>query len=291
MASGNGNPPVETVSRRHPLLRRLAKNRLALAAICLLVVVHTAAVFAPALSTHSPEEISLTNRFAKPNPTNWLGTDENGRDIYSRLLHGGRVTLAVGAGAMLIAITLGVTLGATAGFFGGWADSIIMRITDGLLSVPMFFFLLLVLAVFGPSTANVVGAIGLTSWMMTARVVRGEVLKVKTMLYIEAARAVGTRDLRIVTRHVLPQAIPSIIVSATLCIAYGILNETALSYLGLGIQPPVPTWGNMLMGAQNYVWNAPLIPVFPGVCVFLTVLAYNFLGDGLRDALDPTQVH
>ncbi|MBI3969431.1 MAG: ABC transporter permease [Chloroflexi bacterium] len=268
------------VTRRHPV---------AALAVLFLGVVHLIAILAPVLLAHSPEEIDLLRRLAGPSPEHLLGTDENGRDVLARLVYGARVSLSVGLISMLISIVLGTLLGGVAGYVGGAVDAIIMRVTDGMLSIPLFFFVLIVVAVFGPTIFNLVLVIGLTSWMVGARVVRAEVLRCKQLDYVTAARALGGSGGRIFFRHVLPQAGPSIIVASTLGVAYAILIESSLSYLGLGVQPPVPSWGNMLTGAQRYVWTAPYLALYPGGLILLTTLAYNGLGDGLRDALDPHQ--
>jgi peptide/nickel transport system permease protein len=200
-------------------------------------------------------------------------------------MYGGRVSLGVGFASVLAAMTIGVALGGIAGYFGGRVDALIMRVADGMLSIPLFFFMLTALALFGSTLPNLIAAIALTSWMAVARVIRGEVLSCKTLEYVEAAHAVGANHLRILWRHILPQALPSVIVAATLGVAYAILTESALSYLGLGVRPPTPSWGNMLSGARSYLWTAPHLAMFPGLLILLTVLAYNSLGDGLRDAL------
>ncbi|MBI4278428.1 MAG: ABC transporter permease, partial [Armatimonadetes bacterium] len=252
-----------------------------------LVVVHLVAIFAPSLAPHSPEAIDLFNQLAPPSRDHPLGTDENGRDILSRLLYGARASLAVGLAAMLMAITVGTTLGSLSGFYGGWADVVLMRVTDGMLTIPTFFLALLILAVFGSGIHNVVLAIGLTGWMVVARVVRAEVLRILPQEFVLASRAIGAGNARVVVRHILPQTFPSVIVAATLGVAFAVLAESALSYLGLGVQPPTPTWGNMLTGAQHYVWTRPRLAVYPGVAILLTVLSYNAIGDALRDTLDP----
>lgn len=268
--------------------KRFARNRLALAALAVLILLHVAVILAPVLSPSSPNTVSLVARFAPPSDTHPLGTDEMGRDLLARLLYGGRISLGIGFAAMLGAMILGTALGAISGYWGGAIDAIIMRITDAMLSFPLFFFLLTVLALIGSSITNVILVIALTSWMNVARIVRSEVLKVKTLQFVEAARAIGSRSWRILFRHVLPHTIPSVIVAATLGVANAILTESALSYLGLGVKPPDPSWGNMLSTARSYIWNAPHLVLYPGLAIFVTVLLYNALGDGLRDALDPT---
>jgi peptide/nickel transport system permease protein len=200
---------------------------------------------------------------------------------------GARVSLAVGFLAMSISVSVGVAFGALAGYFGRWQDVVLMRFTDAMMALPTLFVILAALAVFGGGPVTVTIVIGLTAWMPVARVVRGEFLRWRVTEFIDAARVIGARDARIMFRHILPQVVPSIIVAATLNVAFAILTESAISYLGLGIRPPLPSWGNMLQNAQIYIWSAPSLAVYPGVLILTTVLAYNFLGDGLRDALDP----
>jgi peptide/nickel transport system permease protein len=189
---------------------------------------------------------------------------------------------------MLAAILIGSLLGALAGFFGGWVDTVISRLIDGMLSIPMFFFLLTALSVFGSSLPVLVLAIALTNWMQVARIVRGEVLANSEKQYVESATALGLTRIKTLFQHVLPQSAPSIIVAATLGVAYAILTESALSYLGIGVRPPTPSWGNMLADARGYIWQAPLLTVWPGIFIFISVLSFNTLGDALRDATDPT---
>jgi peptide/nickel transport system permease protein len=269
------------------LWRRFRRNRLAVAAILYLLIVHLAAVFAPSLVAHEPEAMDLINQFAGPSREHPLGTDETGRDILARLVFGARASLAVGLSAMVVSVAIGTLLGAVSAFYGRTTDAVIMRITDGMLTVPTFFLALLVLAVFGSSVLNVVLVIGFTGWMVVARVVRAEVLRTLPLEFVVASRALGTPEWRILARHLVPQALPSLMVGATLGVAYAVLTESALSYLGLGVQPPTPTWGNMLTGAQHYVWKSPVLALYPGAAIMLTVLAYNALGDALSDTLDP----
>lgn len=266
---------------------RFRRNRLAIAALVFLAAIHLVALGAGVLAPHDPAALDLLNQFAGPSATHPLGTDESGRDVLSRLIVGARTSLAVGLLAMLVAIVVGSTVGSVAGYYGRLTDGVLMRFADGMLTIPTFFLALLVLAVFGSSFANVVLVIGATGWMVVSRVVRAEVLRTLPQEFVPAARVIGASDLRILFRHVMPQTFASVIVAATLGVAYAILTESALSYLGLGVQPPVPTWGNMLSGAQQYVWTRPQLAVYPGVLIMLCVLSYNVIGDALRDALDP----
>ncbi|MDR7418045.1 MAG: ABC transporter permease [Armatimonadota bacterium] len=267
--------------------RRLRRNPPAIAAMVLLLAIHLVAVFGPWLLPFDPFVADPISRLAGSTLQHPLGTDEIGRDVLARLVLGGRVSLAVGFVAMAISVSVGVTVGALAGYFGRWEDIALMRFTDAMMALPTLFVVLAALAVFGGGPITVTVVIGLTAWMPVARVVRGEFLRWRVTEFVDAARVIGARDHRIMFRHILPQVVPSIIVAATLNVAFAILTESAISYLGLGIRPPLPSWGNMLQNAQIYIWSAPNLAVYPGALILATVLAYNFLGDGLRDALDP----
>jgi peptide/nickel transport system permease protein len=270
------------------ILARFRRSRLAVATLVVLVVIHLAVLLAPWIAPHSPEALALARRLEPPSAGHWLGTDEYGRDLLTRLLYGGRVSLAVGLASMLASMVLGVTVGAVAGYTGGVADVVLMRVTDGMLSVPLFFIALMVLALLGATMVNLVLVIAVSSWMTVARVVRAEALRTRELEFVLAARAVGCSGLRILVRHIVPQSIPSITVAATLGVAYAVLLESSLSFLGLGVQPPVASWGNMLSGARGYLRTVPALAFFPGAMIFITVLCYNWFGDGLRDAIDPT---
>jgi peptide/nickel transport system permease protein len=253
-----------------------------------LIIIHVIAAAAPIVATHDPNEIAPLLRLQSPSSEHWLGTDENGRDLFSRLVYGSRISLLVGLSAMVFSIILGTLIGLFAGFAGGAVDAILMRMTEGMLSIPLFFFMITALAVLGSDIYKIVIIIGLASWMTVARIVRGEVLRSKQLMFVEAAQALGASNARTLFRHVLPLSFPSIIVAATLGVAYAILLESSLSYLGLGVQPPAPSWGNMLSNARTYMWSQPWLTMYPGMLIFITVLLYNWLGDGLRDALDPS---
>jgi peptide/nickel transport system permease protein len=207
--------------------------------------------------------------------------------VLSRTLAGARVSCAVALASMAIAVAVGTLLGGVGGYFGGWPDRLVAQAVDGLQAVPLFFLWLLALTSLGSTVENVVLVIAATSWMVVARVVRSEVLRVREMDYVQAARALGVPDARILLRHVLPQVVPSIVVGASLSTAFALLSEAALSYLGVGIQPPRPSWGNMLTSAQQLVWDAPWVAIFPGAAILVTVLAFNAIADALRDAFDP----
>ena len=277
---------VESPGRR--AWRRFWRSGTGVGALGVLLLVGLASALAPWIAPYDPARIDLFNTLAPPFAEHWLGTDENGRDVLSRLMHGGRISLSVGLSSMFAAIVIGSALGALAGFFGGFVDTAISRLIDGMLSVPLFFFLLTTLALFGSTFLNLVIVIALTNWMPVARIVRGEVTVNREMQYVESAIALGVRPLGILFRHILPQSLPSIIVAATLGVAYAILTESALSYLGLGVRPPTPSWGNMLSDARGFIWQVPMLTVYPGAVIFLSVLAFNAIGDALRDATEPT---
>jgi peptide/nickel transport system permease protein len=272
---------------RRRAIRAFLRNRGAVVSLVVLVVLMGTAFVAPWLSPHDPEKINIMRRLQDPSPNHWLGTDEVGRDVLSRLLYGGRISLIVGLVSATLAVLIGVGIGGIAGTFGGALDAVLMRITDGMLAIPIFFFLLVVMAIFGSGLSQIVIVISLTTWMPIARIVRGEILRIRELPYVEAAHALGARQAHVILAHILPQTIPAVIVAATLGVANAILLESALSYLGLGIQPPIPSWGNMLQGSQAYVWTKPTLALWPGLLIFIAVMAYNSLGDGIRDALDP----
>lgn len=270
------------------VLGRFRRNRLAVAALAVLALIHLGVVLAPWIAPHNPDTLTLADRLTAPSAVHWLGTDEYGRDVFTRLLFGGRVSLAVGLTSMIASMVFGVTVGALAGYAGGVIDIVLMRITDGMLSVPLFFVALMALALLGATMVNLVLVIALSSWMTVARVVRAEVLRTRELEFVLGARAVGCSPLRILARHVIPQSIPSITVAATIGVAFAVLLESSLSFLGLGVQPPAASWGNMLSGARGYLRTVPGLAVYPGALIFITVLCYNWFGDGLRDAIDPT---
>lgn len=280
---------VATKRRSSHVLRRFARNRLAVVSFVFLVLVSTAAVLAPRLSPYSPDAMNLRARFQPPSQSHPMGTDENGRDLATRIVFGGRVSLAVGFLAMVIGIAVGTSIGGVSALIGGATDGALMRLTDAMLAIPTFFLALMTMAAYGPSLRNLILVIGLTGWMTVARVVRAESLRVMQLEYVTAANALGARQIRILLKHLIPQTLPSIIVAASLAVPRAIVVESALSYLGLGVQPPMASWGNMLSSAQNYIWQAPTLSVFPGLMILLTVLAFNLVGDGLRDALDVRQ--
>lgn len=266
---------------------RFSKNHIAMISAAFLLVMFAVAAFATSVAPQDPNRVMILNQHLSPSGEHLLGTDESGRDVFSRLIVGARASITVGLTAMVISIVIGSLVGSVAGFFGGFVDTILMRITDGMMAIPYFFLVLIVVAVFGSSFTNIVIVIGVTSWMVVARIVRSDVLRFRANEFVTAARSIGAGDGRLLIRHILPHAVPSILVAATLGVANAILLESALSFLGLGIQPPSASWGNMLSNSQAYIWDNPLLPLYPGLLILLTVLAFNFLGDALRDALDP----
>jgi len=224
---------------------------------------------------------------AAPSGAHLLGTDELGRDLLYRILTGGRVSIMVGLLATLVTVVAGVSIGTIAGYAGGWLDNVLMRLTDAMLAIPQIFLLILLATGFGQTPTVIILAIGLTAWPQTARIIRSVVLSVREKEYVEAARAIGSGHIKIVARHILPNALGAIVVAATLSIGTAILTESTLSYLGLGIGPPIASWGSTLYHAQEFIWEAPYYALFPGFMILMTVLCINFMGDGLRDAFDP----
>jgi peptide/nickel transport system permease protein len=274
--------------RRWPVVHRFMENRLAVAGLFVIVVLYGIALAAPLISRYDYQVQEPGMRTKPPSAAHWLGTDADNRDVYARLIKGGQVSLAAGFAAVVIIMAIGTTLGAVAGFFGGWIDGLIMRLTDILLSIPLILLLITAASLFTPGLRTTVIVIGVSSWPGAARLVRGQFLALKHQEFVTAARAIGASSLRIMFRHLIPNTLAIIIVEATLWLSYAILLEASLSYLGLGVQIPTPSWGNMLQGGQReLLYGAWWLTVFPGLAIFLTVLAFNLMGDGLRDALDP----
>jgi peptide/nickel transport system permease protein len=284
---------VQSLGERRSLLSiiiaKFLQNKLAVVGLIMLFLIVTSALLAPWIAPHDPDFQNLRNRLAAPSAEFLLGTDHLGRDIFSRLLFGGRVSLFVGFVAMVGAVTIGTTVGAIAGYFGGLVDSILMRLVDIIISFPNIFLLITLVAVLEPSIDKLIMVFAFLSWTGTARLVRGEFLTLKKREFVLAARTIGMSNTRIIFGQILPSAMGPVIVAATLAVGGFILAESALSFLGLGVQPPTATWGNMLTYSQSVTIfrNAWWYPTFPGVMILLTVLSFNFVGDGLRDALDP----
>jgi len=254
----------------------------------ILILLCLAAVLAPVIAPYDPSEI-MESEIQGPSVKHIFGTDDLGRDILSRILYGGRVSLSVSVTAVIVALTIGILFGSIAGYYGGLFDEVIMRFTDVMLSFPTIFLILAIQSVLTPNIYNVMIVIGATSWMGIARLVRGEFLTLKEREFVEAARAIGCSNLRIIFRHILPNSMAPIIVAATLGMAGAILTESALSFLGLGVQPPTPSWGNMLMDSQTYLLDAPWMAIIPGLFIVLTVLSLYFVGEAMREALNPRE--
>lgn len=271
---------------------RFRKNRLAMISLAILILLGGAAILAPHLAGFDPNAINLDpgGLLQAPSRMHPFGTDELGRDTYSRALFGARISLSVGFIASAMAVGIGVVVGAVAAMSGRVIDNLLMRMVDILLSVPLFFLIMIAQTVMKPSIFTVMAIIGVTSWMDVARLTRGEFLSLESSDYVTAARVVGAAPLRIARRHMLPNVANTIIVAATLRVAQAILTESALSFVGLGVQPPMASWGSMLQKGLTRLLDAPWLVWFPGILISVTVLAFNFVGDGLRDALDPKQM-
>lgn len=285
-------PPA--ANRQLPLLspakmawRSFRRHKLALASIVVLVLMVLAAILAPVLTPYGMDEQDLFNQSAPPSAEHPLGTDELGRDVLSRLLYGGRVSLSVGLFSALLSTIIGVLVGAAAGYFGGVVDNLLMRFVDLMLAFPSTFLLLILFAAIRPNVTTVILFLGVFGWLYLARIVRGEFLSLREKDFVVASRALGADAVRLIWRHLLPNVIGAIIVTTTLEIAFNLLAEGTLSFLGFGVPPEVPTWGNMLTSAASTYLSTPLLTIVPGVTLTLAVLAVNFIGDALRDALDP----
>lgn len=276
-------------SQLQDIWRRFRRNKMALLGGIVVVGLILVAIFAPYIATHNYSSQNLTNRLSAPSTEHFFGTDGYGRDVFSRVVWGSRVSLQIGFGAAGIALLIGIILGAIAGYYGGWVDNLIMRFTDIVMSIPALFLALTIISLFGASLVNTMIVIGIIYWTRTCRIVRGEFLSLRNKEFSEAALAIGSGDIRIIFRHLLPNAMAPIIVQGTLFIAQVILIESGLSFLGLGAQPPVPSWGNMLTEGYKFLSIAWWIATFPGLAILVMVLFFNLLGDGLRDALDPKQ--
>ncbi|MFH1369173.1 MAG: nickel transporter permease [Elusimicrobiota bacterium] len=266
---------------------QLSQNKMALAGLIIVALLAVLAAAAPFFAPYDPVGQYLSDRLSGPSGKYLLGTDDLGRDVFSRMIHGTRVSLAVGFIAVGISVIIGTLLGLLSGYFGKWVDTVIMRAVDIMLCFPTFFLILLVIAFLEPNIYNVMFVIGLTSWPGLTRLVRAQVLSLKEREYIQAAKLLGLSRWRIFFVHLLPNVISPIIVSATLGVGDAILTESGLSFLGLGVQPPMPSWGQMLTTGKDYIYMAWWLSVFPGIAILVTVLAFNLLGEGLRDVLDP----
>jgi peptide/nickel transport system permease protein len=292
-------PYIEPAERNDPALvkartpsqlawNRFRQSRLALLGLVILTVLVVLAVLAPWIAPHRQNEIDLFSIKASPSRAHWLGTDALGRDVLSRLLYGGRMSLAIGVAAAVICSAVGILFGTISGYYGGWVDGTIMRFVDLMLAFPSIFLLLIISAMFeGISVWGVIFFLGLFSWMWLTRIIRAEFLSLKRREFVEAARSIGVSDRQIITRHLLPNVIGAIVVSFTLDVALFMLAEAGLSFLGFGVPPGIPTWGNMLSESRTDYLTNPLLAILPGLALTIAVLAFNFVGDGLRDAFDP----
>lgn len=268
--------------------RRLRRHKPAVASAVAVLAVTVLCMAAPLLAPYPFDAIDLGSIRQPPSWQHWMGTDDLGRDLLTRVLYGGRISILIGIFSALIGTGLGSFIGAVAGFFGGRMDNLLMRFTDVVYSIPTLPLLIVLSSYSQAVVSSMALIIGLLSWMATARVVRGEVLTLKETTFVEAARSLGATDLRLISRHILPNAVGPIVVGATLAVGNAIILESSLSFLGLGVQPPTPTWGNLLMDAQSTMATKPWLTIFPGLAILLVVLSVNFIGDGLQDALDPT---
>ncbi len=278
----------DTLNRRRGL-KAFLRHRLAVAGLIVFVLIGLAAIFAPIVATHDPNHIDLLASAQGPSRDHWLGTDDIGRDVYSRLVYGARVSLSVGLVSVAIYTAIGMALGAISGYFGGFIESLIMRLTDTVMCFPTLVIIIAAVSILGPSIFNIMALIGLLSWPGICRLVRGQVLSLREQEFVEAARACGASDARIIARHVLPNTVAPLTVAATFGVASAILTEAGLSFLGMGVQPPTPSWGNMINMAQSgtILQEMPWLWAPAGIVIAIAVLSINFIGDGLRDALDP----
>ena len=276
-----------TYSPKVLFLKRFKKNKLAVAGGIIVMCLFFVAALAPLLSPYNPDQIDRQEILEPPSLKHPLGTDDLGRDLLSRMIWGARVSLAVGFVAVGIATFIGMILGAFSGYYGGWSDRIIMRFIDVMLSIPTFFLILAVIAFVGPSIWNIMIVIGITSWMGVARLVRAEFLSIKEREYVLAAKALGVNDINIIFRHIMINSLAPVLVSAVLGVASAVLVESALSFLGLGVQPPTPSWGNILTLGKDNIEIAWWLSLYPGLAILVTVLSYNLLGEGIRDSIDP----
>ncbi len=281
---------AEAIAPRRKFGRTATKflaNRSAVFGGVLVAIFILLALFAPLLAGYDPFATSFTSIRKPPSAEFWLGTDELGRDIYTRMLYGARASLMAGVVSVAIAVAVGVPFGLLAGYYGGWVDAAVSRVTEALLAIPFLILAIALAAFLGPSLTNAMIAIGLSATPIFIRLTRGQTLAVKTEDYVEGARAIGLPNVLIISRYIFPNVLPPIVVQATITIATAIIAEASLSFLGLGQQPPNPSWGSMLNTAKNFMTQAPWMSIFPGGAIFLVVLGFNLLGDGLRDALDP----
>lgn len=272
---------------KEQLLRMCRQNKLAAFSAVLILLVILIAIFAPVLAPYGEAEQDLISRLQGPSAAHWFGTDELGRDVFSRILYGSRLSLTIGILPSIISLVVGIFFGLLAGYFGGWVDYVIMRLADIMLSIPSLLLAMVVMYTLGQSTVNLFIALSLTSWASVARVVRSQTLSLKESEYVEAARSIGVSNGKIMLKHILPNCIPSLIVLFTLNVPSAILSESSLSFLGIGAQPPAASWGLMVNQSKQFLFTQPWLALAPCIAIMIVVLAFNFLGDGLRDVLDP----
>lgn len=284
LAEETSNPQLE---KWKDIIYKLFKNKAAVAGGIIILFYLAVAAFAPWLAPYDPYEINLDNRMHSPSQDHWMGTDDKGRDILSRIIYGSRLSMGVGFASVLFGAVFGIVLGLVAGYYGRWVDSIVMRIIDVMLAFPGILLALAIISALGPSLINVTIAVGVFSVPLFARIVRGSTLEVKKLEYIDAIRSLGARDITIIFIHILPNILSPIIVQGSLRLATAILSAAGLSFLGLGAQPPSPEWGTMLSSGRDFLFSAPYMALFPGLAISILVLGFNIFGDGLRDALDP----
>lgn len=278
---------MKSQSYWHLVWRQFSRNHLAVAGLAVICVLFVVAIFAPWIAPYSPTAYNLDESLMAPSMAHWLGTDEQGRDVLSRLIYGSRISLSIGFVAVAIYVALGIFLGALAGYYGGLVDIVISRFIEVMYCFPTFFLILAVLAFIGPGIYNIMIVIGLTSWPGIARLVRGDFLRLRSQDFVQASIASGASDWRVMFRHLLPNALAPVLVSATFGVAAAILVESSLSYLGFGVPPYVPTWGGILSQAQEFIDIAWWLLISPGALIFITIVAYNLVGEALRDAIDP----
>ncbi|WNS76688.1 ABC transporter permease [Bacillus sp. DTU_2020_1000418_1_SI_GHA_SEK_038] len=274
-------------ARAKAFYKKLAKNKAAMCGAFIVIAITFMAIFAPLLAPYDPAEMALSKKLQAPSSEHWLGTDDKGRDILSRILFGARISLTIGILSTALGAFAGILLGVVSGYYGRWIDSFIMRICDILLAFPGILLALAIISVLGASTTNVIIAVAFFAVPTFARIVRGSTLSVKKLEYIDAIRAMGSSDFRIIFKHILPNILSPIIVQATLYIASAIITASSLSFLGMGTKPPTPEWGFMLSQGRSYLAQAPHVTLIPGLAILLVVVGFNLFGDGLRDALDP----
>lgn len=269
------------------IIRAFKENKTALFGLIVVVILVVLTIFAPYVTPYDPYEIDLNNRFSKPSLNHWFGTDMFGRDLFTRVIYGARISLAIGLIPSLIAVSIGAILGVVSGYIGGRLGYWVMRMADVVMAFPSLLLAIVVMYTLGATLFNLFIALSVVGWAGAARVVRSQALSIREKEFIEAAKAIGVKDIKIMARHVFPNCLPSLMVLFTMNIPDAILSEASLSFLGVGAQPPTPSWGLLVSNGKEFLFSAPWVAILPGVAIFITVLAFNFIGDGLRDAIDP----